>query len=72
MNELIEYYELVKRSYDVSNARLATAAFRSCGTCGSTIDTMGGPGSGSICMPCGDFIKSGQAKGCIVFDEVKT
>jgi len=51
-----EYYELVKKSYEVHPEQLVTAAVRSCSLCNTMIDGMGGPGWGSICLPCGDDI----------------
>ena len=57
-----EYYELVKKSYETRPGQLVTAAVRSCSLCGTMISGMGGPGWGSICIPCGDDIKAGKLK----------
>lgn len=58
-----EYYELVKRVYEPEGKFLIrTQAFRFCSLCGTTIDSMGGPGWGSICIPCGDDVKAGKVK----------
>ena len=54
----IEYYELVKQTYEVHPRQLVTAAVRSCSLCNDIISGMGGPGHGSICIPCGDDIKN--------------
>lgn len=48
--------------------RLVTAAVMPCQTCGRPIDGMGGPGE-YVCIPCGDVIKSGQARGAIKWSE---
>lgn len=48
--------------------RLVTAALIICGLCGRTIDGMGGPGDGPVCIPCGDVVRSGQARGAIKWD----
>ena len=56
-----EYYELVKHTYEPDGKfNFRTAAVRSCSLCGTMIDGMGGPGWGSICIPCGDDIKAGK------------
>ena len=50
------YYELVKRTIPHNPNIFVTAAVWSCSLCGETIDGMGGPGSGEICVKCGDEI----------------
>ena len=55
-----EYYELVKQSYETHPGQLVTAAVRFCSLCNTMISGMGGPGWGSICIPCGDDIKAGK------------
>jgi hypothetical protein len=49
--------------------RIQTAAFWDCALCGSLIATIGGPGDGEICIACGDFLKTGRARGAIVREE---
>ncbi len=55
-----EYYVLVKKSDKTHSGQLVTASIRSCCLCGDMIDGMGGPGWGSICVPCGDDIIEGK------------
>jgi len=50
--------------------RIVTAAVMSCQTCGRTIDDMGGPGE-YVCIPCGDVIKNGQARGAIKWEPAR-
>ena len=60
-----EYYELVRRTIPppkVGEFRIVTAAVWSCALCSTTIDGMGGPGNGELCIRCGDLIKSGKVK----------
>lgn len=47
---------------------LVTAAVMWCGLCGSTISSSGGPGDGVICEPCGDALKTGGLRGCVVWE----
>ena len=62
----IEYYELTRRKFkDASGFQIASAAIMECGLCGRTISGSGGPGDGAICIPCGDVVKSGQARAAI-------
>lgn len=49
--------------------QLESAAIMSCDLCGCTISGSGGPGDGVICIPCGDVVKSGQAKACINWED---
>lgn len=61
----IEYYELVRRKIDPPKGgefRIVTAAVWSCALCGSTIDGMGGPGDGDLCIRCGDLLRGGRLK----------
>ena len=69
MENEVKYYELKEVSYKKFTGGLRTAAFRNCGLCGCAIDTSGGPGSGSICIPCGDALKTGGLRGCVNWDE---
>ncbi len=67
-----EFYELTRITVTKPKPgefRLVTAAFMFCATCGRPIASMGGPGDGYICIPCGDVIKAEQARGCIKWDE---
>lgn len=41
---------------------ISTAALRKCAICDHVVDTMGGPGVGSICPECATLIKRGQIK----------
>ena len=62
---MIEYFELVKRQIEPPKPgefRIATAAVWSCALCRSTIDGMGGPGDGDLCVRCGDDIRHGNFK----------
>lgn len=59
---MIEYYELVKRHLVSEPMQICTAAVWSCVLCGSTIDGMGGPGGGELCVECGDNILEGKYK----------
>ena len=65
MTETIEYYELERVSKELKKGCIVTACCRVCDTCGTMISGMGGPGSGSICVPCGDVLRSGQARSVI-------
>lgn len=56
------YYELVKRTNTYDPRAFVTAAVWSCALCGETIDGMGGPGSGEICVKCAEEILSGKLK----------
>lgn len=47
--------------------RLVTAAVMDCGLCGGVIDGMGGPGDGAVCKRCGDALKHGRLRGCVVW-----
>lgn len=44
---------------------IASAAVRACGLCGEMIDGMGGPGHGSICVPCGQALLRGNLRGTV-------
>lgn len=57
----IAYFEL-KPVPQVQSGSIATSALRFCAICDVTVETMGGPGSGSICPECAALIKSGQVK----------
>ena len=69
-----EFYDLsdMKRisieKPDPENPRIVTAAFRMCLLCGTTISSSGGPGQ-SLCVPCGDLLRSGQAQGAVVWSD---
>jgi len=56
------FYRLVKETISHTPGCLVTAAVWSCQLCGETIDGMGGPGSGEICVKCGDDILAGRVK----------
>jgi hypothetical protein len=67
----VEYYELKRVTIEDSNLEkmnLRSAALIVCGLCGECINGMGGPGNGSICMPCGDLVRRGAARGAIKWD----
>jgi hypothetical protein len=69
-NRAVEYYELRRVTIpplQPGESRLTTAAVITCSLCGRTIDGMGGPGCGPICIPCGDLVKRGQARGAVVW-----
>lgn len=67
----IKYYELIERT-GVQSGQIATAAFIFCGLCGTSIDSMGGPGYGAICEPCGKELLRGSLTSCVVWDEDST
>jgi hypothetical protein len=72
MNDGHEYYELKRVTIPATKPgefRMASAAVRSCGLCAKAISGSGGPGSGSICIECGDLVKKGQARGAIKWDD---
>lgn len=48
---------------------IATAALLNCSLCGKNIDGMGGPGSGQLCLPCGDEIISSRGIGATSGEE---
>lgn len=57
------YYQLVRRTLPDTPSRklrIVSAAVWSCALCKQTIDGMGGPGDGEICIACGDDIKAGR------------
>lgn len=55
--EPIVFYELEKK--EITHDFFVTAAFRNCSICATTIDSMGGPGWGSICVDCAKAIFEG-------------
>lgn len=66
-----EYYRLEKvivAPVMEGDFSFASAAIMSCRLCGCVIDSMGGPGDGQVCKPCGDLVRSGQAVGAIKWD----
>lgn len=67
----VEYYELKRIKIadpEPGEFLMASAALLTCGLCGNCIDGMGGPGSGAICIPCGDLVKRGAARTAIKWD----
>lgn len=56
------FYRLVKETIPHTPVSFMTAAIWSCQLCGEMIDGMGGPGSGEICVKCGDDILAGRIK----------
>lgn len=69
MGNNVEWYELQRVMTTRSESSFATAAIRSCGLCGNMIDGMGGPGYGSICIPCGDALRKGKLRGAVKWDD---
>jgi hypothetical protein len=68
----LEYYELQRITIpdpEPGEFRIASAALLTCGLCGTTIDGSGGPGDGPICIPCGNVVRRGQARGAIKWSE---
>ena len=64
MSETV-FYKLVKEVIAPpkdGEFRICTAAIWSCQLCGETISGMGGPGSGEICVQCGDDMLAGRMK----------
>ena len=64
-----DYYQLEPRSLRNTGDFLQTAAIMTCNLCGTWIDTMGGPGTGTICGKCGDALMSGQLVGCVIWEK---
>lgn len=63
------YYELKPVEERASQpGAFLTAAVRSCGLCGETIEGMGGPGPGSVCVRCAEVVMRGEARGAIKWD----
>ena len=60
--EKIEWYELVKKEWEVHPEQFVTAAMWMCSMCGEAISGHSGPGNGTLCVKCGDDIKSGKLK----------
>jgi hypothetical protein len=59
----VQYYQLEKVTEHQHNGlRIRTAAVLMCALCQHVIDGMGGPGSGVLCVPCGDALKTGQLR----------
>lgn len=64
----MSYYELVRIDLPASNGNtFLTAATIQCNLCGRMIAGMGGPGR-AICIPCGNLVEGGQARGAIKWD----
>lgn len=71
MGERVEYYDLDRVTIEPAKPgefRIATAALVTCGLCARTISGMGGPGHGSICIPCGDALVRGELRGAVKWD----
>lgn len=64
-----ELRELVIEPPKPGEFRIVTAAVWACALCGGTIDGMGGPGNGEICERCAEVLKSGNARGAIVWEK---
>lgn len=60
----IEYYYLEKRTETRGAGVIVNASVMQCGLCGSMITGTGGH-SNAVCIPCGDLVRSGQARSCI-------
>ncbi len=59
------FYKLVKQVIPAAKEgefRICTAAIWSCQLCGEMIDGMDGPGSGEICVKCGDDMLAGRMR----------
>lgn len=68
----LDYYEL--KSVSIPDPKpgefqIRTASVMDCGLCGACISGMGGPGDGAICIPCGDVVRRGEARGAIKWDK---
>lgn len=70
-NKKPKYYELrpVYPDDHIAGMRLVTAAVHHCSLCSGMIDTMGGPGHGSVCVRCAEVILSNGAIGCIIWED---
>ena len=65
---MTKFYDL-KDQKTVEAGDIATAALITCGLCADVIDSMGGPGNGAICERCGDELKRGVLRGCVVWED---
>lgn len=68
----LEYYRLERITIappKEGDFVFASAALLTCALCGICIDSMGGPGDGAVCIPCGDLMRRGEARGAIKWDK---
>lgn len=63
------HYQLEKVAERDLSGQIVTAAVMWCGLCGATISGSGGPGNGAICERCGDELKRGSLRGCVIWEE---
>lgn len=69
---MIEYYELVRKTIpnpEPGEFLLVTAAIWACALCNETIDGMGGPGDGEICIPCGNLLRAGRCRNVVTWNQ---
>ena len=70
-----EYYTLQRVAITDAKPgefRLVSAALLCCQLCNVTIDGMGGPADGDICIPCGDDLAHGRLRGAVIRDLPKS
>ena len=67
MSETTEYYVIREVVIDETVQRIENQAVMSCGLCGQVIRNSGAE-SGAICKPCGDELKGGRLRGCVVWE----
>jgi len=58
---MIKYF-VISPVEDTNKPQIATAAFRHCSLCNVAVDSMGGPGDGTICNECVTLIKHHRIK----------
>ena len=68
---MTKYYRLEEAEIVRRKGQLVTQAFILCGLCGSAISSNGGPGSGSVCKPCGDLLRRGELRSCVDWSEAE-
>ncbi|PDT15871.1 hypothetical protein CO670_15350 [Rhizobium sp. J15] len=67
MSKAADFYEL-SPAYRVEPGGFASAAIISCSLCGDTIDGMGGPGRGAVCLKCAAEMIAGRLRGCVIWE----
>ena len=61
MNDTPRFYTLEPRAA-IKRGQVTTAALRQCLICDHVVETMGGPGCGSLCVDCTALILAGRVK----------
>ncbi len=60
-NKKPDFYVL-REATGVQKGQFASAVSRTCCICDHTVDHMGGPGSGTVCVECRNLLCSGRLK----------